>query len=214
MARAMAKRLRTQAVPSKQALQLFTIECSEARYVALWGRLRARGQQEAPDGELSEQVSEITAFKGGSGGVDVNDRYEVFNPSVLQPILEPYNVGARASGDIFFRDDSTAMQLVGPFVISFTTTRGVERPRRPRRPRRLRRLLRVFGYLSKSTFVNANTTMVKLPDFTQKDNEEARSCRNAHMLALAERLRRVGDALPTRAAAWLHSPTGGQAYVA
>ena len=205
-ARAMAKRLRTQAAPGKQAQLLFSAECSAERFVALWDRARQHAAREVPGGVLDEQVSQIKAVKGGSGGADVEDRFKILNPSVLHPIVEPFNVGPRASGDLYFRDASTAMQLVGPFSFSWTTARDVARPRR---------LLRVFGFLSKASFISAATTKIELPTFTEKDTAEGRAWKEQHLIALAEGLRRIGDdALPPRAAEWLHSPTGGQLYVA
>ena len=173
-ARAMTKRLRTQAAPGKQAQQLFSAECSAERFVALWERARQHAAREVPSGVLDEQVSQIKAVKGGSGGANVEDRFTILNPSVLHPIVEPFNVGPRASGDIYFRDASVAMQLVGPFTFSWTTARGVARPRR---------LLRVFGFLSKASFISAATTTIELPTFTDKDTDKGRAWKEQHLIA-------------------------------
>ena len=77
-----------------------------------------------------------------------------------------------------------------------------------------RRLLRVGGYVNKFSFLSADTRKFELPTYTEKDTAKGRAWKDGYLIALAEGLRRIGDDLPPRAAAWLDSPTGGGLHVA
>ena len=75
-------------------------------------------------GSPTSQVSEITCVKGGHGGKQVEDLFEVTSLHVVDLILNKFNI--RGHGSLIFHDsNNTAVMLVPPLQFKFRTQRQV-----------------------------------------------------------------------------------------